>query len=144
MTRFLYDTAVFVYAVGGTHPYRGACREIVRRASKDELHGEASVDLLQEFLHQRTRRTGDREGAVHDAWDVAGLCRLHDLERGDVELALDLFAQHPRLGARDASFAAVALNRGIGHVLSPDRAFEDVQRLTRVDPLDAHAVAALA
>jgi predicted nucleic acid-binding protein len=46
--RFLYDTSVFVYALGRDDPYKEPCREIVRRAATGELQGEASVDLLQE------------------------------------------------------------------------------------------------
>jgi predicted nucleic acid-binding protein len=144
VTRFLYDTAVFVYAVGGTHAYRDACREIVARAGRRELAGEASADVVREFLHQRARRTGDREEAVRRARAIPHLCRLHDVERRDVPLALELFARHEELDARDAMFAALALNRGIGHVLSPDRAFDAVEGLERVDPLDEPGVAALA
>jgi predicted nucleic acid-binding protein len=143
VTRFLYDTAVFVYAVGAEHPYRGPCREIVARAARGELAGEASVDLVQEFLHQRARRTGDRGEAVRRARLLPALCRLHDVERRDLLRALDLFAEHDSLHARDAGFAAVALNRDIGVVLSPDRAFDGIAGLRRIDPLDEPAVAAL-
>jgi predicted nucleic acid-binding protein len=144
VTRFLYDTAVFVYAIGGDHPYRAPCREIVGRAARGELAGEASVDLVQEFLHQRARRTGDRQEAVRRARLLPALCRLHDFDRRDLVRALDLFATNDALHARDAGFAAVALNREIGVILSPDQAFDAVPGLRRVDPLDAEAVSALA
>jgi uncharacterized protein len=142
--RFLYDTAVFVYAVGGAHPYREPCRTILERATSGELAGEASADLLQEFAHQRDRQTRDRAAAADMARDVARLCRLHDLLRADVMLGLSLYRQHEPLTARDATFAAVALNRGIDSVLSPDRAFDHVPGLRRVDPADTEAVSALA
>jgi predicted nucleic acid-binding protein len=142
--RFLFDTAVFVYAVGAEHPYRDACREIIERAGHGELAGEASTDLIQEFVHQRARRTGDRREAVRRGRLIPELCRLHDVERRDVPVALALFSEHVRLTARDAFFAAVALNRGIDRILSPDRAFDSVPALQRVDPLDSGAVAALA
>jgi predicted nucleic acid-binding protein len=141
--RFLYDTAVFVYAVGGTHAYREPCQAIVERAAAGALDGEASIDLLQEFAHQRFRQTRDRRAAADAALDVARLCRLHDLRREDVMLGLRLYRQHDRLTARDASFAAVALNRAIRTILSPDRAFDVVDGLERVDPADGERVAAL-
>ena len=143
MTRFLYDTAVFLYAIGGTHPYRDPCREILARAEESALRGEASADLIQELLHYRVRRTRDRDRAAREARDVADLCVLHDVQREDVLRALDLFAATERIGARDAVFAAVALNRGIPAILSPDRAFDEVRGLSRVDPADGSAVAAL-
>jgi predicted nucleic acid-binding protein len=139
----MLDTAIFVYAVGGEHPYRDSCQVIIERAGRGELSCVASVDLVQEFVHQRTRRTGDRAEAVRQAQKVPSFCRVLDLTLADARTALDLFAEHERLDARDAVFAAVALERDIGHILSPDRAFDSVPGLLRVDPMDADAVDAL-
>jgi predicted nucleic acid-binding protein len=72
MKRFLYDTSIFVYALGGDHPYREPCREIVRRDAAGDLQGEASCDLLQELVHQRTRRTGDRAEAARPGANRSG------------------------------------------------------------------------
>lgn len=143
MRRFLYDTAVFVYAVGAEHPYRDPCRDIVARAAGGLLRGEASVDLVQEFLHQRERRLRDRGAAAREARDVASLCRLHELQPLDVPLALTLYSRHERLSARDAFLAALALNRGIDVVLSPDRGFDGLAGLERIDPADMRAMATL-
>lgn len=144
MTRFRYDTAVFVYALGGTHRYRDPCRRIVDRAGHGELQGEASADLIQEFLHQRFRRTGDRRMASQQARQVSALCELHDVRAEDIHRGLELFTEASRLNARDAVFAAVALNREIDVILSPDRAFDEVSGLRRVEPADDDAVEALA
>ncbi len=144
MRRFLYDTSIFIYALGGDHPYRGPCREVVRRATAGELQGEASADLLQEFAHQRLRRTRDREGAARITRNVAKLVWLHPLEPNDVQRGIDLFETHPRLDARDAVFAALALNRGIDAILATDRAFDGIDGLERIDPADERALAALA
>jgi uncharacterized protein len=140
LTRFLYDTAVFVYAYGGEHPYAEPCREIVNRAGDGELRGEASADLVQELMHQRARRTGDRSRAAREAGAAAALCELHEVRPEDVLRALEVFAAAVRLDSRDAVFAAVALNRGIPAILSPDRSFDEVAGLTRVDPADRGAV----
>ena len=71
---------------------------------------------------------------------AAGLCRpLHDLRRRDAILALDIYARHPRLSARDSVFAAVALGRGTDAILATDRAFDDVPGLERIDPADEEA-----
>lgn len=141
--RFLYDTSVFVYALGGDHPYREPCREIVRRAATGDLQGEASVDLLQELVHQRLRRGGDRAGAAATTRNVAKLVWLHPLETNDVQRGIDLFEAHPQLDARDAVFAALALNRGIDAILATDRAFDEVEGLERIDPADEQALVSL-
>lgn len=143
MRRFLYDTSIFVYALGGDHPYREPCRQVVHRATAGELQGEASADLLQEFAHQRFRRTGDREGAAKMTRNVAMLVWLHPLEPGDVRRGIDLFEAHPQLDARDAVFAALALNRGIDAILATDRAFDDVDGLERIDPADTRRLTTL-
>jgi predicted nucleic acid-binding protein len=141
--RFLYDTAIFTYALGGEHTYKEPCRQIVRKAAAGELRGEASADLIQEFTNQRLRRTGNRDTAAAAARDVARLVRLHPIEPDDALLGIDLFETNPRLDARDAVFAAVALNRGIDVILATDRAFDEVRGLERVDPIDERAVATL-
>jgi predicted nucleic acid-binding protein len=89
--RFLYDTSIFVYALGGEHRYREPCREIVRLAATGGLQGEASGDLLQELMHQRARRTGNRTEAARAARHVAKLAWWHPVEPNDVQRGIDLF-----------------------------------------------------
>jgi uncharacterized protein len=143
LRRFLYDTNIFVYAVGDAHPHREPCRAVIERAQAGRLLGEASPDLLQEFLHQRTRRTGDRAGASALARDVARLCRFDELSEADALRALDLFARYESLSASDAVFAAFALNRGIDTILSVDTDLDGIEGLTRVDPADPDGLEAL-
>jgi uncharacterized protein len=141
--RFLYDTAVFVYAVGRAHPLREPCRAIVDRQGDRELAGEAATELVREYAHQRYRQTGDRSVAARSARRVAAICRLHAANEADVLRALELYERHGGLGPTDAVFAAVALNRGIEVILTPDRRFDGISGLERIDPRDADAVAAL-
>jgi predicted nucleic acid-binding protein len=141
--RVLLDTNVFIYAVGNESPYREPCREIMRLLACGELKGEASADLVQEFLHHRHRRTGDRAAAVAAARRVARAIVLHDVTSAELMRALTLFEGHGGLNARDAVFAAVALNSGVTTVISADRGFDGVSGLRRVDPLDDEEVAAL-
>jgi predicted nucleic acid-binding protein len=128
---------VFLYAVGSEHPYRAACREIVGLAASGALLGDASVELVQEFVHVRTRRLGDRRESTEAGREIGTLCRLHPLEPEDLMLGLELFEESTHLDLRDALHAATALNRGIGLIVSTDRAFDGVAGLERVDPLRA-------
>ena len=114
------------------------------QAARGELRGEASADLIQELAHQRHRRTGDRRAAAAAARDAAALCMVHDVTRDDALLGLDLFRAHEGLDARDGVFAAVAIRRSIGVILTSDRAFDAIPELERIDPADAASVAALA
>ena len=144
MRRCLVDTSVFVYALGGEHPLRKPCKQVVRSLGGGEVAGEVSADLLHELAHQRHRRTGDRAGAAAAAREAAQICPIHDVTGEDALRALGLFERHARLDARDAVFAAVAIGRGIDAILSSDRAFDGIDGLDRVDPADVQAVRALA
>ncbi len=139
MRRFLYDTAIFIYAVGSDHPYRTPCRELIELQGDGALAGEVGVELLQELAHVRARRTNDRGSSVRLVSHVSSLCVVHDLTSTDMQMALNLFEAHPELDMRDAIHGATALNRGIGAIVSPDRAFDVIEELDRIDPLGAPA-----
>jgi uncharacterized protein len=141
--RFFFDTTVFIYALGREHLYRDPCREIIRKGSEGHLNGEASIELIHEFACVRIRQGATRRMAVADARDIAGTSRLYPVDRADIDRALDLWCEHDRLDMRDAIFAAQALNRGIDAILSPDRGFDGIEHLQRIDPADKHAVASL-
>ncbi|CAN5331682.1 type II toxin-antitoxin system VapC family toxin [soil metagenome] len=135
--RSLLDSAVFIYAVGVDHPYRDPCRRLL---DPDALHGydgEVSVQAIQELLHQRARRTGDRADAARVAEAMARLCPVHDLTEDDLRLGLRLFRQHSKLTGRDALHAATAINRDIPTIISPDPDFDGLAQLRRIDPIDA-------
>ncbi|MGA8353972.1 MAG: type II toxin-antitoxin system VapC family toxin [Solirubrobacteraceae bacterium] len=143
MRRFLFDTGVFVYALGGDHPYREPCRAIMSAGRRGLLAAEASVELVHEFAYVRLRKGTTRQVAAQDARDIAATSRLHTVEPRDVERALELWCEHEQLDMRDAIFAAQALNRGIDAILSPDQDFDGIPGLQRIDPADAEAVASL-
>ena len=70
-------------------------------------------------------------------------CPMHPVTSADIERSLDLWREHEALDARDAIFAAQALNHAIDAILSPDRGFDGIPGLQRIDPADADAVASL-
>ncbi len=144
MSRVLVDTNVILYAIGGPHANAESCRRIVAMAGEGEVSLEAPADLVQEVLHHRTRRLGDRRQATAEALAAARLCRLHTVEPEDAREAARLFERSARLSARDAVFAAVAARHGLGAILSADTDFDGLAQLRRIDPADEEAVAALA
>jgi predicted nucleic acid-binding protein len=141
--RFLFDTGVFIYALGGEHHYREPCRAILREVRGKRLATEASVELIHEFAYVRLRQVGSRDDAARSAHAIERSLSLHTVEPPDMERALDLWSNYDRLDVRDAIFAAQALNRGIDVILSPDRDFDGIPGLERIDPADSAAVASL-
>lgn len=143
MRRFLFDTAIFLYAMGRPSPYREPCRAIVDRQRRGQLRGEASVELAQELLYVLRRRGHDPSSRIGLVRSVVEVVVLHDFERRDLDLTLRLLSRHRGLDERDAVHAATALNRGIDAIVSPDRDLDVVPGLTRIDPCDAAAIAEL-
>lgn len=143
MKRILVDTNVILYAIGGPHPYAEPCRGILALAGEGRFEMEAPVDLVQEILHHRARRLGDRRQAAADARAATDLCRLHAVEPADAEKAAELFAASTSLSARDAVFAAVALRHDLDTILSADGDFDGLSDLNRLDPADPNTVGQL-
>lgn len=137
--RVALDTNVLLYAVGGESPHREPCRRLVQLIAEGELVAECSVDLVQEYLHVRARRTGDRNLAVTEARGLLDLLVVHPVDSEDAARAVELFHANPRLDARDAVHAASCLARGAEAMVSADTAFDDVPGLRRIEPVDAPA-----
>jgi predicted nucleic acid-binding protein len=47
----------------------------------------------------------------------------------------DLVERYPRLEARDLVHVATCQHEGIGEIISPDRGFDAVEGLVRIDPM---------
>lgn len=130
----LLDTNVFVYAQGGSHPYREPCRAVLA-AADPEAYG-VDVETLQEILDVYARR-GQRRIALVTVADV--LDSFPDpfpISRREIEEAAAIVDAHPRLSPRDAIHAAVVLTNGLEGIVSTDRAFDRVPGLVRFDPAD--------
>jgi predicted nucleic acid-binding protein len=129
----LVDTAVLAYALGGAHPMQEPCERLIEAAGAGEIELHASVEMIQELLFHRMRKT-DRQAALDQARDAAALCFLHDFDQAVLARALALVDSHPTLGGRDAVHAATAVEHGLAVIVSPDRAFDGIAGLRRSEP----------
>ncbi len=143
MTRVLLDANIFLHAVGGDPVLRPACQRVVADLAAGRLTGEASSLMIEEVVHVRHRRSGDRALAAGDGRAAAALLVLHSVGEEEVHAALEAFTDHQRMEARDAIHVAIARRHGLTTILSTDRAFDGIDGLSRVDPADHAAVAAL-
>ena len=134
--RLLVDTAVLAYALGGEHPERDVCVQLIRAAGAGDIELHASTEMVQELLFHRMRR-GTRAKAVTQARDASELCFLHSFDAPVLTRALELVNTHDRLGGRDAVHAATALQNGITTIVSPDTAFDGISGLTRITAAQA-------
>lgn len=135
--RVLFDTAVFIYAVGSEHRYRHSCRRLVELLAGERIVADVSGELIEEYAHIRSQRGIGRSQVVDEARSIVALCRVHDVQMSQLQIALQLFRTHDQLHMREALHAATALACHATVIVSPDPAFDDIPGLERIDPTDA-------
>ena len=133
MTLFL-DTALFMYAGGREHPLRAPCRAILERVVAGALEATTSAEVVQEILH-RFVAIGRPEVGAAMARDVLDAFEpVLPVTHGVMRRMPDLLGRYPALSARDLVHVATCLEEGIEAIVSPDRGFDQVPEIRRIDP----------
>ncbi len=128
------DTTILAYALGSDHPLQAPCRRLIEAVTEGRLEASTTPEVVQEFVHVRTRRRG-REDASRQGRDYASLLApLLLVDEAALLLGLRLFEEHQELGAFDAVLAATAIAQGADALISADRAFARIRGLTYIDP----------
>lgn len=133
MTAFI-DTAVLMYAGGVDHPQRQPCRRILDQIADGTLDAVTSVEVVQEVLHRfvAVRRPDLGLAMAQHALDLFAptLPVTHAVMRRVPELV----RRYPTLAARDVVHVATCRHEGIEEIISPDRGFDAVEGIHRIDP----------
>lgn len=130
----LLDANIAVYAMGQDNRLREPCRRLLERAAEGEFRAYASTEMIQELVHHRLRKTGDRALATRNGRDLTAICTTLAFDREILDLSLDLIERIPTLRGRDAVHAATAIAYGIERIASTDAAFDTIPGITRLDP----------
>jgi len=138
----LLDTTVLVYAVGDEHPLRLPARWLLSAHGSRDIEATTTVEVLQEFLHVRSRRRprSDAASLVREFVDAFDVIRTSP---ADLVAGADLFSRQGGLGAFDAVLAAVALGNRANALVSADRAFAAIDDLPWIDLADPDLKACL-
>ena len=133
MTVFI-DTAVIMYAAGGDHPQRRPCSRIIAAIGDGDLDAVTSTEVIQEIIQRfvSVRRTDVGRIQAVEAMDLFApvLPITHALMRRVPDLAV----KYPTLAARDVVHVATCIHEGITDIISPDRGFDSVAEVRRIDP----------
>ena len=130
------DSSILIYALGDPDPRREPCRRFLRDVTADAGRAYASVEMFQEVLHHRVRRTGDRDVALREVREAIPMFIVLNFDHEVLETAMSLIERTDVRG-RDAVHAATALAYGIEAIASSDPAFDSIPGLRRIDPLAA-------
>jgi predicted nucleic acid-binding protein len=130
----LIDANIFMYAAGAEHPHKAPSVALLRRVALGETEAAVDAEVLQEILHRyrAIRRWQDGRQVYALARRIVPL--VVAITDQVVDRARDLLDEDPRLSARDALHAAVALDRGIDAICSYDRDLDQVVGLRRIEP----------
>ncbi len=139
MTVFI-DTAVIMYAAGAEHPLKAPSAEIVRRVASGELAGVTSAEVIQEIAHRFVHAQQPERAAELIGHALEVFSPVIPIGQAVVERMPGLIRRYPSLQARDLIHVAACLEERIEAIVSPDRAFDIVSELERIDPADAAAV----
>lgn len=133
MTAFV-DTAVPIYAAGGDHPLRAPCDRILELVKRGELDAVTSIEVVQEIAHRflSIRRPAMATRLSTDVLDL--FAPVLPITHAVMRRLPGLIEQYPSLASRDLVHVATCLHEGITEIISPDRAFDQVHELRRIDP----------
>ncbi|MGH3882768.1 MAG: type II toxin-antitoxin system VapC family toxin [Pseudonocardiaceae bacterium] len=121
-------------------PQRPACTEIMSWVVDGRLLAATSVLVIEEVWHLEHRgRPPLPEGTAALAAELFPVL----LSVTPEHLRAALASTAPGLGTTDRLHAAVAIDAGCEVIVTTDRAFDGLDGLRRVDPLDIEAVKAL-
>ena len=140
MTVFI-DTAVIMYAAGAEHPLKQPSAEILRGVAGGGIPGVTSAEVIQEIVH-RFVHAGRPHLAVALARSALRLFSpVIPIGTDVVERLPGLIGRYPSLSARDLMHVATCMEERIEVIVSPDRGFDAVSEVTRLDPADPAVLA---
>jgi predicted nucleic acid-binding protein len=136
MTVFI-DTAVVMYAAGADHKLKEPCQRILTRVADGGLDAVVSVEVVQEIIHRFIALRRPEQGAsiARDTMDL--FAPVLPITHAVMRRMPGLVEAHPGLAARDLVHVATCLQEGIRDIVSPDRGFDTVPGIRRVDPATA-------
>jgi uncharacterized protein len=128
------DTAVFMYAGGSEHPLRQPSQAFLHAVAAGQLEAVTSAEVVQEILHRFVAIRRAEVGAAMAREVIAAFRPLLPITHAVVERMPALVERYPDLTARDLIHVATCLQEGLDTIVSPDRGFDSVLEVRRLDP----------
>jgi len=136
MVTVFVDSAVFMYAAGGDHPMRDPCRRIIDRISDGSIDGVTSAEVIQEIFHRFLSIGRLDHGATLAERTQDLMAPVLPITHALMRRVPLLAGRYPALAARDLVHLATCLHEGISEIITPDRGFDQVAEVRRIDPTD--------
>ncbi len=126
-----------MYAGGAEHPLRQPCRDLLDAVVEDRLQAETSAEVIQEILNRFVAIGRRAEGARMAAAALDLFSPVLPITDSVMRLTRELVPKKRSLSARDLVHVATCVVGGIGRIVSPERAFDEVDNIERLSPQEA-------
>jgi len=133
VTAFI-DTSVVMYAAGSDHPLRDPCRRIIDGIGDGSIDAVTSVEVIQEILHRFLAIGRYEQGATLAERTQDLMAPVLPITHALMRRVPPLADRYPSLAARDLVHVATCIHEGITEIISPDRGFDLVAEVRRIDP----------
>lgn len=135
----LIDAAIFMYAAGAAHPLKQPSITVLARARARSLDATTSAEVVQEIFH-RYRAIGRTAGGIALTREVlVTFTPVLPITDAVVRRLPELAERYSNLSSRDLVHVATCIEHGLDTIISPDRGFDEVSEIMRVNPSVAPA-----
>lgn len=134
------DTAVIMYAAGGPHPMRDPCRAILTAVADGSIDAVTSVEVVQEIYHRFVAIDRRRMGVEMADATLDLFAPVVPLTDAMMRRMAALVEEFDGLSSRDLVHVATCRELGIDAIVTPDKGFDAVTGLARIDPTNAPTV----
>jgi len=128
------DANVLMYSMGGPHPLRSPCKEILRKIKEGRVKAVTNTEALQEILYRFFSIKKYSLAEVVYTSMVEFCEKVLPVTLKDTDLALELLKKSPGITSRDAIHAATMINNGIKDIYSTDSHFDLIAGIRRLQP----------
>lgn len=125
-----------MYASGADHPLRSPCLRFLELAVEGRVEAVTSAEVIQEILHRFTAIRLPDVGATMAEETLDLFAPVLPVTHAVMRRMPELVRRYPSLAARDLVHVATCREQGIDAIVSPDRGFDSVTEITRLDPAD--------
>jgi predicted nucleic acid-binding protein len=136
MSIIYLDTNIFIYSSDKSSKYFSECVDFIRYCQKNKIKLSTSTETFQEIIHL-AKNTKQLEAGLKIARRVIKLVDdIYNINKDTIQIFLEETKKYPGLESRDIIHLAVCIENKIDKIISFDRKFKSVKRVTVVTPAD--------
>ncbi|MBX7148949.1 type II toxin-antitoxin system VapC family toxin [bacterium] len=123
------DTNILMYAVGGEHPLKKSCQEIIKKIFDRSIYAVTNTEVFQEIAYRYwSLKKWKLARQILDDYEML-FDEILPIEKKHLKLYYHLLETMPQLSPRDAIHLAVMQTNNITHIYTTDAAFKKIPHI---------------